>query len=248
MSSEVSCFDGIWETYTATDQEFLMMFNRELQTLREQDAARRHKSSVTVDIVDPYRYALVYGHTLARGPDDKLRPVPSPPFAQQNYTLSSGFAFIPTVFSVEKGGHPLSVSARSYINGVSPSHTALQACIEACLSTSIPLFEHVLTDLHRSNLLCHRIPGMCKYTSWDEPFTPEHSDDEEGWANYQREMREWVLDRPVQYPDVPDEGYTGGLEVKKYRANLRGRSLKVIIKVTDVHLVSTQREGGPASR
>ena len=133
---------------------------------------------------------------------------------------------------------PPVASALSYINGIPPSMPSLYHDVEAFLSASIPLLEHVLTDLHRSNLLPHRIPGTCKYTTCDEPLTPQHSDDEEGWATYQKEMRQWILTRPIQYPDVPEEGYPGGLEKRNYRVELRGRNLKVIVKVTDINLVS----------
>ena len=69
-------------------------------------------------------------------------------------------------------------------------------------------------------------------------MTPQHSDDEEGWLNYQREIKQWTLERPLQYPDVPKDGYPGGLEHRKFKATLSGRLIEVIVKVTEVTLVS----------
>jgi hypothetical protein len=101
----------------------------------------------------------------------------------------------------------------------------------------LPLFEHTLTDLHRSNPLAQRIQGPYKYTVWDEPDEPEFSDDEEGWAAYDREMRNWEMTRPIQLPDIPDAGYPGGLERRNYVMSLKGRKLQAIVQVSDTRLV-----------
>lgn len=126
----------------------------------------------------------------------------------------------------------------SYINNLHPDHVVLYSQIEHSLAMSVPLLEHVLTDLHRDNPLYQRIMGSCKYTEWDEPEEPEHSDDEEGWANYEREMRTWALQRPIAIPDVPEKGYEGGLEERRTVISLRGRLVTVFVKVSDVRLVS----------
>lgn len=233
--SEVSCFDRIWETSAPNNPHFLHALQEQLNALRSMVVL----GTSYRNIINPYLYPLVYGRTLVRSLSGDVVPVQRPPFAQINYTISSDFACLPTLFSVSHDPDPLTVSALSYINGVPPWQHGLYRSLEGALAASIPLFEHVLTDLHRSNLLSHRIPGTCKYTTWDEPLTPENSDDEEGWTVYQREMNAWTMSRPIQYPDVPEEGYTGGLERRKFKASLRGRNVKVILKVTDISLVSS---------
>lgn len=55
-------------------------------------------------------------------------------------------------------------------------------------------------------------------------------------------MRQWALNRPIQYPNVPKEGYQGGLESRKFKASLSGRTVEVIVKVTDINLVNLLRE------
>jgi hypothetical protein len=232
LLSEVSCFDRIWETTIPRRRELLRSLQEHLDPLRR---TTRHNSSV-VNIIDPYSHALMYGHTLVRFPDDEIKTMAPPQFSEHNYAISSNSACIPTLFSISDAQS--TVCAISYINGIPPSMPSLYANVEIWLASSIPLFEHVLTDLHRSNLLPHRIPGTCKYTTWDEPLTPEHSDDEEGWTEYQKEMREWALSRPIQHPDVPETGYPGSLQYRKSRVSLSRRNLKVIVKAIDIKLVS----------
>ncbi|KAG5730161.1 hypothetical protein E4T56_gene10370, partial [Termitomyces sp. T112] len=66
--------------------------------------------------------------------------------------------------------------------------------------------------------------------------------DEEGWAQYEAELRHWVMHRPIELPDVPRGGYTGGLERRRHNVSLRGREVKVVVGVEDVRL----EPGGPA--
>lgn len=158
-----------------------------------------------------------------------------PPSLTDIYTLSQRFALLPTDLFVSFCGH---VDFLSYINGLPPHEKALYELLETTLGALIPLFEHTLTDLHRNNPLYLRIPGSCRYTIWEEPEPPEFSDDEDGWVTYQREMRHWILNRPISLPDVPSGGYPGGLEHRKHQVTLRGKRLQVIMQVTDIRLVS----------
>lgn len=73
---------------------------------------------------------------------------------------------------------------------------------------------------------------------WEEPEEPEHSDDEEGWAAYESELRHWLMNRPIRLPDVPEEGYPGGLEMRKHVVSLRGRTVQVVVDVSEIRLVS----------
>ncbi|EKM61499.1 uncharacterized protein PHACADRAFT_248156 [Phanerochaete carnosa HHB-10118-sp] len=231
---EVSCYDRIWETSTPNDPCLLHILQEQLNTLRTVSSL----GTSCRNIINPYLHPVVYGRTLVRDLSGTLVPAEPPPFSQLNYTISSRFACLPTLFAVSpcpSAGPPM-VTTLSYINGVPPWQDGLYRSLEGALAASVPLFEHVLTDLHRSNLLSHRIPGTCRYTAWDEPLTPEHSDDEESWAVYQKELRSWTLSRPIQYPDVLEQGYMGGMEERKFRASLRGRNIKVIIRVTDIQV------------
>jgi len=128
-------------------------------------------------------------------------------------------------------------SFTSYINNLHPNNTTLYAQLQILLTSFLPLFEHTLTDLHRSNPLVQRIRGPYKYTVWDEPDEPEFSDDEGEWEAFDREMRNWQMNRPIHLPDIPDTGYPGGLEHRKYVVSLKERKLQVVVQVSDTRLV-----------
>lgn len=221
------------------DAEMMVLVNSDLQVIRDTHAAANEDSEVTlVDIVNPYSYPVIYNQTFTLSLCRELRPaVPPTPPPVDEYTLSTRFACIPTLFSVSPSDKGLACHAHAYINNVDPSLISLHSHIETILAKSIPLLEHVLTDLHRDNPLPQRIKGSCVYTEWDEPEEPEHSDDEDGWANYEREMRTWTLQRPISIPDIPEAGYPGGLEERRTVVSLRGKDVKVLLKVTDIRLV-----------
>ena len=211
--------------------------NSELRILRDVKAVVS-EDSVLSDIADPFSFPVRYTHTFVRSPDKELQPAPLPVVPQADgYTFSTQFACLPTAFSISPLDEPLTAHALSYINNIHPSHGSLYNHIETVLARSVPLFEHVLTDLHRDNPLYQRIKGSCKYTEWDEPEEPEHSDDEEGWATYEREMRIWALQRPISVPDIPEAGYQGGLEERRTTISLRGKTVHALLRITDINLV-----------
>jgi len=233
---QVSCFERVWESNTLLTTEFLSLLDTQLRLIRNINIAKI-TDSITFDLIDPYAFPLRYNHTLvysARGQLHHASPPTRP--TVDGYTLSTRFADLPTSFSISAADDNLAAHALAYINNVDPSFTALYSHIETVLAQSIPLFEHVLTDLHRDNPLPQRIKGSCKYTEWDEPEEPEHSDDEDGWATYEREMRTWALQRPIAIPDIPATGYPGGLEERRTVVSLRGTTVKVLVKVSDIRL------------
>jgi hypothetical protein len=213
---------------------------------------------ITSRLIDPSLHCLVYGHTLVcdtRHPEG-LRPQPAPSHLG-SYFVSQKFVFLPTDFSISALGH---VRFLSYINNIDPKDTTLYCDMEKLLESCVPLFSHVLTDLHRNNPLPQRIQGYCRYTEWDEPEPPEHSDDEDGWSTYERDVQHWVIvsffplskllpafliflsliltqHRPIELPDVPANGYPGGIESRKYTVDLYGRTLQVIVDVSEIRLV-----------
>lgn len=195
-------------------------------------------------LVDPFLYPLIYRRTLVKDSEHNLDTLRRPPNApRHSYTVSNKFACIPSVFSISTNtdGKP-KANCLSYINNIRPTHTSLYSHIERLVSLSVPLLEHVLTDLHRNNPLPQRIPGSCKYTEWNEPEEPEHSDDDEGWLNYEREIRRWALMRPIRLPDIPESGYPGGLEQRKHIVSLKGCRIKVIVEIMDIRLVSPEED------
>lgn len=50
-------------------------------------------------------------------------------------------------------------------------------------------------------------------------------------------MEAWAEKKIVGLPDVPAGGYPGGLENKEVNVSLRGRTVQIIVKLADIHLV-----------
>jgi len=233
-NTDVSCFERIWESDSLLNSHSLSSLNNGLSRLRESQPLEHNEDNVTATLIDPFLHCLVYGRTQVYDTHhpEALRPQPAPSHLG-NYFVSQKFAFIPTDFSVSNTGH---VRFMSYINNLNPGETSLYRSIENLLRDCVPLFNHVLTDLHRNNPHPRRIQGHCRYIEWDEPEPPEHSDDEDGWSAYERDVRHWVMHRPIEIPDVPINGYPGGLESRKYAVDLHGRILQVVVHVSEIRL------------
>ncbi|KAG6899815.1 hypothetical protein C0993_006516, partial [Termitomyces sp. T159_Od127] len=243
LNSQVSCFERIWERTLPPSSSL----STSLNCLRETSSASPWDTlALCTSLVDPHSHPLIYNRTLVRSSprpraSPRLRTLPSPN-GGDIYTVSPQYALLPTPALVSPSGD---ASFTSYINNLHPrAHSALYDALARLLSAFVPLFEHVLTDLHRNNPLPQRIPPSRGplYRVWDEPEEPVHSDDEEGWAQYEAELRHWVMYRPIELPDVPDGGYPGGLETRRHRVSLRGKEMKVVVGVEDVRL----EPGGPA--
>ncbi|KAJ2936062.1 hypothetical protein H1R20_g1033, partial [Candolleomyces eurysporus] len=239
---QVSCFERIWESDILFDAEYATALLRDLAKLR--GGSQQHiadGNGVETSIIDPLLHCLVYHRTLVRWIYSQTpQPLP-PPVSNDSFTVSLDFSALPSDVSLSKE-LPYSAQFKSYINNVHPDqHKSLYTHLEALLSKSVPLFEHTLTDLHRNNPLTERIHGACRYTVWDEPDAPESSDDEEGWVRYEREMREWVMNRPIQLPEVHEDGYPGGMEKRRHVVSLKGKQVQVLTRATEIHLIP----GGP---
>ncbi|KAG6849557.1 hypothetical protein H0H93_007505 [Arthromyces matolae] len=244
---QVSCFERIWEGSLSPTNSLHQSFQCTLSHLRQATSASPwDASALCTSLVDPHSYPLIYDRTLTRFSSSprapsRLRTLPSPS-AQDIYTLSTSFAFLPTPVYISPNGD---AKFTSYINNLHPTaHSTLYDNLTSLLTLFLPLFEHVLTDLHRNNPLPSRILPTKgpRYRVWEEPEEPLHSDDEEGWVQYERELRHWVMHRPIELPDVSDGGYLGALESRRHKVSLRGKELKVVVGIEDIRL----EPGGPA--
>jgi hypothetical protein len=193
-------------------------------------------ASQQLQLIDPFLHPLIYDKTPVAFPQRPLRTI-APPTLSDIYTLSQRFCLLPTDVFVSTEGE---ANFLGYVNNLPLQHSTLYKLLETCITRLVPLFQHCLTDLHRMNVLKRRIPGHCQYKVWEEPDSPEHSDDEEAWASYERNMRHWVMNRPLELPDVPVSGYVGGLEARRHYVNLYGKRLQFVIQATDLRVVSLQ--------
>ncbi|TFK56326.1 hypothetical protein OE88DRAFT_1649535 [Heliocybe sulcata] len=232
---EVSCFDRIWQSNASIFSTGLRSLNASLDLL---EARPDPDYPVESYLIDPSS-SLVYNSTLVYDTETPglLRPEPPP---EQDYAVSTHSAILPADFLVSPSGN---VSWLSYIPDLypSPSPSSSERKVyrnfTALLTVCIPLFEHVVTDLHRTNSLPYRITGTYHYEDWDEPSEPEdEEEDEERWAEYKLRYGEWEKQRRVVVPDVPKGGYPGGLEERRCFVKLRDRVVQVITEVKEIHL------------
>ena len=209
-----------------------------LDTLKLQPPLKRpNDDGVTTDILDPALHCLVYNKTLVEQVNSGFRQTVPPPVPSLDmFTASPHLALLPSNVAIYLDETPPKFV--SYINNLHPDlNRDIYDLLQSLLAGFIPLFESTLTDLHRTNTLPQRITGGCRYATWDEPDSPEHSDDEEGWATYENDMRQWMFNRPMDLPDIPSTGYPGGLEERKHHATLRNKTLQIIVKVSETTLV-----------
>ncbi|KAF4611701.1 hypothetical protein D9613_004111 [Agrocybe pediades] len=233
LECQVSCFERIWESDSLLSSASIRNLSMALDELRTRNTSSREHHALNY-FIDPALYPLVYNKTLVSQRDGKLLPIPSP-ISSDIYTVSSRFALLPADVSV--GATTGSVKFTSYINNLHPGdYGKAYELLETLLGGFIPLFERTLTDLHRNNPLTPRISGGYRYLVWDEPEPPDHSDDEDGWIIYEKEMRQWALNRPINVPDIPATGYKDGIEVRKHQVNLKGRSLQFIVSAYEISL------------
>ncbi|KAG5349692.1 hypothetical protein C0989_002361, partial [Termitomyces sp. Mn162] len=239
---QVSCFERIWER---TDLRCPSL-SRALARLRKSASSPWDTLALCTSLIDPHLHPLIYNRTLVLSSPSprvpaRLRTLPPPNASGDHYTISPQYALLPTPALISSTG---TATFTSYINNLhARTHAGAYDALSRLLTAFVPLFEHVLTDLHRNNPLQQRIASRGpRYRVWDEPEEPLHSDDEEGWAQYEAELRHWVMHRPIELPDVPRGGYTGGLERRRHNVGLRGREVKVVVGVEDVRL----EPGGPA--
>ncbi|KAJ3361867.1 hypothetical protein GGF32_006896 [Allomyces javanicus] len=187
-----------------------------------------------LDLVHPSLYPLVYGRT--RVLDQSMASIDDwckflsggtparPPNAapDQSRFLSQQFQWLPSDFAVAKDGH---VSITSYVNNLHPErHAALYPTLARVFECALPLLEHVLGRL--ATLTPLRInPDPW---NWYDRYDPNAAD-----QTY-TSLNDWYQQRIPNLPDPPREYDLPRNAFTPYA--LRGRSLKVITKLANIHL------------
>lgn len=194
-----------------------------------------------MDTVDPYTYPLVYGRTPQLTSDQMLKEVLVP--KAWYYAFSTRFSYLPTAFHIAASTEPCRATAQGYINGVPPHMPSMSANISEIVSRTIPLFEHVLADVHSDNSLRQRVPGTYRFEQSGQPEEPVNQEDDEAWSKYQLELDDWYQNRPLVLPDIADGGELGGQEKKRIRVSLRGKDVNIVVRMTEVRLVSILFDG-----
>lgn len=183
-------------------------------------------------IVDPFTHSFLRHRTFVpfdHPNNDRLD-------AELSEMPSWRFTELPTNVRIMDGA--VRAGYLSYINGLDQDFPVLYAALQSTLGRCINILERTLTSLHRSNPLPQRIRDMYRYRVWDEPDPPEDSGDEEAWETHRRDLQQWSLYRPIEIPDIPDEGYRkGGLSFNHIVELETGKEVQVIHRITYLELV-----------
>jgi hypothetical protein len=215
LCAQPSCFDRIWEGHQLPT-ELVSSISVDLDRLYKQGLPVSQDASGRFPLVHPHSHPLIHGRTLVRQHkplDEKSSCMTftraEPPDRRNNFhNLHS--TFLPTTFRVPSRAAD-SLLAESYINGIPPfpSHHILRNNILELLHRTVPLFENVLTDLHRHNtaFIRPRIRDGYRHTNAHEAppekpgqvpgDTTDDEQDEDAWFDYRWRLSCWEASRKV---------------------------------------------------
>jgi hypothetical protein len=192
-----------------------------------------------------------------------VKPPSEPSESIADRSLSSQFSWLPSDFFVnETDGSVKLVS--SYINNIQPTkHKPLYRLIESTISSFIPLFERVLSQINGQDRDLYRdiTPGSgritversfgiwagyrkkCAGVTVSCIWSKGKVEYERGLGHelYQKLLAEAPKVRPEAY-----EKYTGELKKTIMPYSLRGKTIQCIIKIANIHLTveDPEYEGG----
>ncbi|KAL1720010.1 hypothetical protein EV715DRAFT_197925 [Schizophyllum commune] len=240
-STGIECgpYDRIWQSDAVIPDDLRAALQAAVKALEDELPTRQSKSNAQIlDLIDPNLYPLVYGQTYGKQPDGSLGTF-SPP-SREKYDVLSEFVsqrsqWLPSDFRVEEDGR---VSLASpYVNGVPPAHyDALVPILERIVAHAVPMWERVLHDLRKEMPV--RLGPMMKDEGGTEGFEcvwegGSISSLEERARGTQRDT---LSRRPMRLPECKPE-YNGRLaSCSGGRYSLKGRTLQLIIKLTNIVL------------
>lgn len=181
-----------------------------------------------LDLVNPFLYPIVLESTMDSGPEPSWFP----------RCTSRKFQWLPSDFFVDPDGDVTLTSP--YINNINPTlHKDLYAVIPEILQRAVPMFERALSDTIRP-LLRMRIATSVQQGQWFEETADCIWDgvDSHSSARPKKGRRKRVETgfggNAFRTPDA--RLYGGDLEVMKDRISLRGRTIQVIVKLSNIVL------------
>lgn len=204
-------------------------------------------------MIHPYDFPLISNRTLRLEKDGiGTRIVKA--------YLSTYFSAIPTDFYIPEDRLVPAIRL-GYINNLPPTRAFvhLTSLITQIVGNVVPLFEQLLTSLHRANyvLLEPRIPlrkHPFRYKRGEDPPDEpgqgigEGTDDEEDtamWQAWADAHRRWVQTRIAILPDVPRNRYfdAGKFNIlEENKVTLRGRKIQVAVQLNRVELVGDRNQ------
>ncbi|KAH8826721.1 hypothetical protein DL96DRAFT_1603936 [Flagelloscypha sp. PMI_526] len=208
-----------------------------------------------LDLVHPSLYPIVYGKSYIRK-GGKTKIIDSPPNAH-TFT-SANFCWMPSDFAIAEDGTAKLISP--YINNIHPSNTPLMNTVEKLVTAFVPMWEYVIGSVDwselpdREKVPAHigRIPEP--HCIWGNDYGGPHlyiDEDEEEESNYSdfegydKEERRinWLKSTGYAFnlPDSPEQ-YDFALEKRFRKANFKGHTLQVIVKLANIVLTPEQPE------
>ncbi|KIO30482.1 hypothetical protein M407DRAFT_69195, partial [Tulasnella calospora MUT 4182] len=193
---------------------------------------RPRSNDQVLDLVHPSLYPIVYGRTMRYPEAVKPEERKIEDFQAIDWSFSRKFAWLSTDFKITEDGS--SAKAVSYINNLHPSNTELYSIIEALVARFSFLFDRVLTDLicYEESFTLRINDGYYFKDDSEKPEQQEGEDDEE----YEARVDTWNMQRPIDLPTVPSDGYTGDISNRSKTYTVRGKEVQIIVKLANIHL------------
>ncbi|KAJ7190216.1 hypothetical protein GGX14DRAFT_483562 [Mycena pura] len=258
-------FDAIWFSDRLISDEIANRLRAEIVTLEDAEQVKDwHPGSngQVLDLVHPSLYCIVYGRTrsVTRYIDasSSLTPVTPATYELSNdyskRALSKRFCWLPSDFSVDANDGSVTLVS-PYINNLHPTkHQSLYRVIESILSSFVPLFERVLSQVNGQDKdLFRDVPpgsGRIKVERVFGTFTGYRMKFAgvavpciwtEG-MKYQEDMTNDEYERLAEVLPEAHEEYAGALEQTIAPYSLRGKTIQCIIKLANIHLTPENPE------
>jgi hypothetical protein len=252
---EIALLETMWKSDTLIDDKLKRKLKYHLTKRLETEQPPDWHPSVSeedvedekkqvLDLVHPSLFPVVFGRTLnlsmerVKDLEGDARfllefigggeVINKPAFRESEY-LSQKFQWLPAEFLVNQDGE---TTILSYINNLHPiRYSDGYSTLAKIFSKFVPLFERILTDL-RWNKHEHR---RVRVGDW-------YNQDEEDEDDFDYENRQ------VHQPIAPefDSDLELAKEAERASVSLRNQTLKVIVKMANIHLTpeSPDYEGG----
>ncbi|KAJ7638379.1 hypothetical protein FB45DRAFT_1023175 [Roridomyces roridus] len=252
LGIESGPFDAIWYSDRLIPMQVSQRLREaiiELEDVPEELKDWHPRSNRQVlDLVHPSLYPVLYGRTLLSSGSPVQPPAALPDFAAE-HSLSTRFCWLPSDFRIDSDGTAKLISP--YINNLHPKHTCLYQLVESIVSSFVPLFERVLSEINGQDkdLLRDVTPGSGRI----KPTRGHGSWPRGGYSwKFQGISVGYIWSGPAQpYPENLDsnpdwetpkvlpeafEQYTGELEKQIAPYPLRGKTIQCIVKFANIHL------------
>ncbi|KAJ6544145.1 hypothetical protein B0H19DRAFT_1169749 [Mycena capillaripes] len=263
-TSGIECgpFDAIWYSDRLISNEVSDRLRAAVSKLEDvpDDLKDWHPGSnnQVLDLVHPSLYCIVYGRTCHGDLTHPVPPAYTPPPNDSWFDwvtpVSEYSCWLPSDFSVDATDGSIKLFS-PYINNLHPTkHKAFYAVIESVLSSFVPLFERVLSQVNGQDKDLYRdvTPGSgrikteachgtwagfnSKYMGITVPCI---------WSNGDVKWKEGMTDEeydklreeaPKVLPEAFEEYTPGELEKTIAPYSLRGKTIQCIIKLANIHL------------